>query len=80
MKRRTIFYSLLALCVTAFAITQNRVAAQGDLDSPAGAELLQDLQKQQVTINDNQKQIDEKLTNIGEALRMARIFVSRGGK
>ena len=37
-------------------------------------------QGQQKTIAENQGKIDEKLVTIAEALRLARIYSSRGGK
>jgi ABC-type transporter Mla subunit MlaD len=81
MKPKTILYLMAAVCLAAFAIfPTNRLTAQSDLDSPAAAELLQDIQTQQATLADNQKQIDDKLAAVGEAVRQARIYVSRGGK
>ena len=81
MKPRTMIYSVVAVCMAVFAFTPpNRVTAQSDLDTAAGTELLQAVQAQQVTLADNQKQIDAKLVVIAEALRTARIYVSRGGK
>jgi len=81
MKPRTMIYSVVAVCMAVFAyFPPNRVTAQSDLDTAAGAELLQAVQTQQATLADNQKQIDAKLAGIAESLRAARIFVSRGGK
>jgi len=81
MKPKTILYTMAAVCLATFAMfSPNRLTAQSDLDSAAGATLLQDIQAQQATLADNQKQIDDKLAAIGEAVRQARIFVSRGGK
>jgi hypothetical protein len=42
--------------------------------------LVKEVQSQQKTIAENQGKIDEKLVTIGEALRLARIYSSRGGK
>ena len=41
-------------------------------------QLLNDITTQQVTIADNQTKIDAKLASIGENIRQARIFTSRG--
>jgi len=42
--------------------------------------LVKEVQGQQKTIAENQGKIDEKLVTIAEALRLARIYSSRGGK
>ena len=80
MKPRTILYSMVAVCAAVFAFSTNHLTAQSDTTSPAVTDLLKDVQDQQATIADNQKQIDTKLAAINESLRIARIYVSRGGK
>ena len=81
MKPKTILFLMAAACLAAFIFfPPNRLTAQSDLDTPVAAALLQDIQTQQATLADNQKQIDDKLAAVGEAVRQARIFVSRGGK
>jgi hypothetical protein len=42
--------------------------------------LLRELQAQQIQIADNQSKIDEKLVTLGEAIRVAKIYASRGGR
>ena len=42
--------------------------------------LVKEVRDQQKTIAENQGKIDEKLVTIAEALRLARIYSSRGGK
>jgi hypothetical protein len=42
--------------------------------------LVKEVQGQQKTIAENQGKIDEKLVTIAEAVRLARIYASRGGK
>jgi len=42
--------------------------------------LVKEVQGQQKTIAENQGKIDEKLVTIAEAVRLARIYSSRGGK
>ena len=42
--------------------------------------LIKEVQAQQVTIAQNQAKIDEKLATLGETIREARIFSSRGGR
>ena len=50
--------------------------ATGD---PALTQLLTEVATQQAAISGNQTKIDEKIAAIGESVRLARIFVSRGG-
>jgi len=50
----------------------------GAEDAPVAA-LLSDVAAQQAVISDNQTKIDAKLAGIAESVRVARIFVSRGG-
>lgn len=81
MKPKTILYTMVAVCAAGFAIfAPTRSTAQSDTDSAAASLLIQEIQTQQTTLTENQKQIDAKLADVGEALRVARIFVSRGGK
>jgi ABC-type transporter MlaC component len=42
--------------------------------------LIKDVQAQQAEIAENQAKIDEKLATLGETIREARIFSSRGGR
>ena len=42
--------------------------------------LIKILQDQQILIAENQAKIDAKLVSLGEALRVARIYSSRGGR
>ena len=42
--------------------------------------LLKEVQAQQIQIADNQSKIDAKLVALAEAIRIARIYASRGGK
>ena len=80
MKPRTILFTMVAVCAAVFAFSPTHLTAQSDTNAPAVADLLKDVQDQQATLADNQKQIDTKLAAINESLRTARIFVSRGGK
>ncbi len=80
MKPRTMLYLVVAVCAVVFAFSPNHLTAQNDTDAAAVTALIQDIQDQQATLADNQKQIDAKLATIGESLRQARIYVGRGGK
>lgn len=52
---------------------------QAGADDPLLAPLLDEITKQQTAIVENQLKIDDKLATIAENLRVARIFVGRGG-
>lgn len=70
---------MVAVCMGAFALLHpNRLTAQSDTDAVAVAAIVQDVQTQQATLTDNQKQIDTKLADIAETLRTARIYAGRG--
>ena len=66
----------------ALALFAGTIGAQ----SPAASDdqqlenLLREVQAQQVQIADNQSKIDEKLVTLGEAIRVAKIYASRGGR
>ena len=66
----------------AVALLATSIGAQ----SPASPEqkeveaLLKVVQDQQIQIAENQAKIDAKLVLLGEALRVARIYSSRGGR
>lgn len=47
--------------------------------SPAPASLTAEIAAQQQLISANQAKIDEKLATLGEELRLAKIYASRGG-
>ena len=42
--------------------------------------VIKEIQTQQATIAENQAKIDEKLAAVAEAIRVARIYSSRGGR
>ncbi len=42
--------------------------------------MIKEIQAQQATIADNQSKIDAKLAAVAEAIRVARIYGSRGGR
>ncbi len=73
MKKIMLLGALLALA-TAFG-AQSPVSN----DAQELALALKDVQAQQLQIADNQEKIDAKLANLAEAIRVARIYASRGG-
>jgi len=81
MKPKAILYTMVAVCMGAFALFHpDRLTAQSDTDAAAVSAIVVDIQAQHASLMENQKQIDSKLADIAESLRQARIFVSRGGK
>ena len=80
MNAKTFFVPALGLSALA-AILLAPMPSKGEVgaDDPAFAALLTEVAAQQAVIADNQAKIDAKLATIGESVRVARIFVSRGG-
>jgi len=69
------------LFATLLAISPARLHAQSPAPAdPQVAALVKELQTQQAQIADNQTKIDAKLATIAEAVRVARIYSSRGGR
>ena len=66
----------------ALALFAGTIGAQspGASDDQQLENLLREVQAQQVQIADNQSKIDEKLVTLGEAIRVAKIYASRGGR
>lgn len=67
--------AVAALTVAFLAPTPSIGQAGGD--DPALTALVAELTTQQATIADNQAKMDAKLANIGEAIRLARIYAGR---
>jgi DNA/RNA endonuclease YhcR with UshA esterase domain len=55
-------------------------AKESERDQQQLAALTKEVQTQQAAIAENQGKINEKVTAIAEALRMAKIYASRSGK
>ena len=66
----------------AFIVLAASLAAQSPVpdDQKQLEAMLQDVQAQQLEIADNQIKIDGKLAQVAEAIRVARIYASRGGR
>jgi hypothetical protein len=76
MKRiSTIIFLTLGLLLLKPAIAQTPDAKEAEEMNA----LVNEVQAQQKEIADNQAKIDEKLVTLGETVREARIFSSRGG-
>ncbi|MGH8095583.1 MAG: hypothetical protein ACREIF_19300 [Chthoniobacterales bacterium] len=74
MKKLTLLGGLILLTTS--------IGAQSPManDQEQLAAMLKQVQAQQLQIADNQAKIDAKLANLGEAIRVARIYSSRGGR
>ncbi len=66
----------------ALALFATSIGAQSPApEDPKRVEaLIKEIQAQQLVIADNQAKIDAKLVTLGEAIRVARIYASRGGR
>ena len=66
----------------AFALFATSIGAQSNApEDPKQVEaLIKEVQAQQVVIAENQAKIDAKLVTLAEAIRVARIYSSRGGR
>jgi hypothetical protein len=77
--KKIIFLGLLALSVT-FAGAQSSAPAPASPDQARLEALLREVQVQQTQMAANQVKIDAKLTTLAEAIRVAKIYSSRGGR
>ena len=80
MNAKTFFVPALGISALA-AILLAPMPSKGEAtaEDAAVAALLNDVAGQQAAIFENQAKIDAKLATIGESVRVARIFISRGG-
>ena len=76
------FFFVPALSVSALlavVLAPPTVHGEGGADEPAVNALLTEITVQQAVLAENQTKIDARLATIAENVRIARIFVSRGG-
>lgn len=73
--------ALIAACVIGFSAGSSAAEPpkESDRDQQQLLAVTKEVQDQVAAIADNQKKIDEKMAAIAEALRLARIYSSRGG-
>ena len=66
----------------ALALFATSIGAQSTApEDPKRVEaLIKEIQAQQIVIAENQAKIDAKLVTLAEAIRVARIYASRGGR
>lgn len=78
MNKHTFFLTLSA-GVFAFAMAlPQKSPAEANTEAALTAQILKELQTQQVKLTDNQKLLDDKLQTVGEEIRLARAFSARG--
>lgn len=76
------FFFVPALAVSAFLavlLSPQPLRGEGGAEGAELTALLTEVATQQATISENQTKIDAKLATVAESIRVARIFVSRGG-
>ncbi|MGI8890129.1 MAG: hypothetical protein ACR2G0_05015 [Chthoniobacterales bacterium] len=73
--KKLMFLGALALFATSLGAQSTAPADPRQMDS-----LIKEVQAQQVTMAANQAKIDAKLVSLAEAIRVARIYASRGGR
>ncbi len=71
---------LAALASLAAPLGAQSPAADDTRDAKQIEALLKEVQAQQIQIAENQAKIDAKLVALAEAIRIARIYSSRGGR
>jgi hypothetical protein len=70
----------ISVAGAAMSVSAAEPPKESDRDQQQVIAIVKDIQAQQVTMADNQKKIDEKLVTVAEALRLAKIYASRGGR
>lgn len=72
---------LIATCLFALSATAPAAepAKEAEREQQQLVALTREIQAQQVLIADNQAKIDAKTATVAEALRLAKIYASRGG-
>ena len=77
-----IFSALIAMCILGSSdiVFAAEPSKESERDQQQLVALSKEIQGQQAAMADNQKKIDEKTVAVAEALRLAKIYASRGGK
>jgi hypothetical protein len=71
---------LMFLGALALIVTSSEAQSPAPVDSQQLQLLLQEVQAQQIQLAENQAKIDAKLVTLAEAIRIAKIYASRGGR
>jgi hypothetical protein len=79
MKFKSLCLPACAALAAACFLAPHDSQGQAGSDEAAIAALIDEVAAQQTLITDNQTKIDAKLVTIAEDVRLARIYVARGG-
>lgn len=79
MKAKPLFVTALGIAALSLAFMPNQSSGQADSEEATVAALLVELNAQQAAIAQNQDKIETQLSTIAEDIRIARIYVGRGG-
>ena len=79
MKSKTFLGFALLSAAFAAGLAPGPSLGQAGAEDPLLAPLVAEIVQQQAAIEDNQTKVEEKLAAIAEDIRVARIYVGRGG-
>ena len=79
MKTKPLFAALCGAAALLALLVPDRSSGQAASDDAALTAVLTEIVAQQATIAENQAKIDEKIAAIAEDIRIAKIYVGRGG-
>jgi hypothetical protein len=79
MKKKSLIATLLSAAALLVLLVPDRLNGQAAGEDAALAAVLTEITAQQATIAENQAKIDEKIAAIAEDIRIAKIYVGRGG-
>jgi outer membrane lipoprotein-sorting protein len=71
---------LMLLGALALIITSSEAQSPAPVEPQQLQALLKEVQAQQIQLAENQAKIDAKLVTLAEAIRIAKIYASRGGR
>lgn len=79
MKKKSLIATVLSAAALLTLLVPDRSNGQAAGEDAALAAVLTEITAQQATIAENQAKIDEKIAAIAEDIRIAKIYVGRGG-
>lgn len=79
MKAKPLFVTALGIAALGMAFLPHQSSGQAASDEATMAALLADIGAQQTAIEQNQDKLEAQLATIADDIRIARIFVGRGG-
>ena len=79
MKVKPLFVTALGIAAIVLALVPNQSSGQAGSEEATMAALFAEIGAQQAAIGQNQDKIEAQLATIAEDIRIARIYVGRGG-